>query len=286
MGINRDFAAVILAEHIRNPIGKRVVTAGRQTIEFTPEQAIGFVGNYGIKFNKNRSSRLTVDKLTRASADNGFIRDDAFFRELLKVDSFKSLDVSKYEGATVAVDLNTPQTQFDKTADVIIDGSTLDNCFDFAAVLRNLTRMLSSKGRLLLVNAGSNHSCPYNILTPLWFFDYFVVNSFARCDIYTVVNKVGGMNVLRVDPTTMMHGPAAWTPNIEEYGHMKQIIVVAEMGSKSTFDKNPVQHQYRNKNEYKEYMNNMKPIINNMGEPLIKSNTDHFVHVPPGYTLV
>jgi 2-polyprenyl-3-methyl-5-hydroxy-6-metoxy-1,4-benzoquinol methylase len=66
----------------------------------------------------------------------------------------KAVDVSPYEGAEVIHDLNQPlPDRLRGTADFIVDGSVLDNVFDPATGLRNLTEMLRPGGRLLMSNA-------------------------------------------------------------------------------------------------------------------------------------
>ena len=287
MGINANLASIILQEHVAKSFGSKVTTVGRQTIILSPQKAkdLALACGVNVRFRQNRKS--TVDTETRAAklSSEGYTTDKEFFA-LMGVRDVKSLDVSKYEGASIVCGLSEPQPQLEGTADVLIDGSSLDNIFNPAVALRNLAGMLKPGGRLITNNVGSNHSCPYVILTPLWFLDYFVVNGFTRCDVYISVRSTEGTNVLRVDPYTMTHGKdSSWTPNIESQ-HTTHIIVIAERGLKSTHDKNPVQHQYRSEKVYKAYMKQLEIITDNAGPDLIRSDVELFVHVPPGYQYI
>lgn len=76
-------------------------------------------------------------------------------------------------------------------ADFIVDGSTLDNVFDPAMVVRNFADILRPGGRLITTNVFGNYHEPYVILPPLWFLDYFVANAFADCKVYILVLPPG-----------------------------------------------------------------------------------------------
>jgi hypothetical protein len=66
------------------------------------------------------------------------------------VENIQALDRSDYEGANVIHDLNLPVTDRLKgIADLIVDGSTLDNTFNPALTLKNYCDMLRPGGRLL-----------------------------------------------------------------------------------------------------------------------------------------
>jgi len=287
MGIHAGLASIILQEHAAKSFGSKVVTIGRQTVILSQQEAMDLATASGVNVRLRHYRKPTVDDETRAAkaSSKDYITDKEFFT-FMGVRNVEVLDVSKYEGASVVCDLSKPQPQLEGTTDVLIDGSSLDNIFDPATALRNLAGMLKPGGRLISNNVGSNHSCPYVIPTPLWFFDYFVVNKFSRCDVYVVVRSIEGTNVLRIDPLTMTHGKdSSWTPNIESQ-HTTHIIVIAERGLKSTHDKNPIQHQYRSEKVYKAYMRQLEVVSGNAGPNLIRSTVELFTHVPPGYEYI
>ena len=283
MGIDRNFAAIILQEHAKKTFGPKLVTVGRQTVLMEADEARALAISSGLKVGPEPKS-VPVDTDTLAGAGNAFIRDDAFFK-LMGIKNAKSLDVTDYEGADIICDLNEPlDEKLEGTADVIIDGSTLDNVFDPAMALRNLTKMLSDNGRIFLFNMGSNHNVPYIIPTPLWLFDYFVVNAFTRCDVYVVATSPQGVNVLMLDPETIKQPP--WIPNVTAGDAAIHLIVVAERGPSSTCDKTPVQHQYRSEAVVKAYERRFSMIKRNAQPSLISSTIEPFVHIPPGYKFI
>jgi SAM-dependent methyltransferase len=97
----------------------------------------------------------------------------------------KALDHTRYEGAEVVHDLTKRVPwKLKGKSDFIVGGSTLDNCFDPAVVLQNYTDLLRPSGRLFVISAWSNHHNPYVMVSPLWLFDYFVVNRFDAVSVY------------------------------------------------------------------------------------------------------
>ena len=90
--------------------------------------------------------------------------------------------------------------------------------------------MLRSGGRLFLYNVGTNHTGPYTILTPLWFYDYFIGNGFSRVLVYaSVFKKDGGTdrNVFLVEPQSV----AFLTPNITSAYSMTLLVLAERAGA-------------------------------------------------------
>src|SRR5262245_37054452 len=138
MGIELRVAEAIVGEHAWRPIAGDVFLLGRQTMHFTPAEAMDAIAATGLPIPE---IEFRPDTHTRA-ASSGFIRDDDFFR-LLGVPRVKAIDVSDYEGAEIICDLTAPiQPALEGIADFILDGSTLDNVFDPATALKNIARML------------------------------------------------------------------------------------------------------------------------------------------------
>jgi len=186
------------------------------------------------------------------------ITDAALFR-LLGVPRVIALDHSEYEGAEIIHDLNKPipQSLLD-FADFIVDGSTLDNVFDPAMVIRNFARMLKPGGRLMTVNMYSNHYEPYAILSPLWYLDFFVINGFVDCKVYILVIPDTGINVVNVFVinTDYLLDPARFVSAFVS-PHMMGTIVIAEKGPRSTSEVVPTQQHYRSDAEWTRYRQNL-----------------------------
>lgn len=277
MGIERNVASAIVKEHAWKPIRGDVLLLGRQTMFFPPKDAIALLKESAlpipdIQFQKDDETR---------QASSHYIRDDDFFR-LLGVDRVKALDVSPYEGAEIIHDLTKPiPDSLERSADFILDGSTLDNVFDPATALRNISRLLKPGGRLLAVNLASNHYSPYTIQSGSWFLDYFAVNHFSDCKVYATVYSSLGVNFFTPDLSKLQKSLPQVT-NVES-PHVMGWLVLAEKGLNSTWDKTPVQHQYRS--DWDDFNSGLKTIRENPRPDHVRSTTECFRNVP-GYFFV
>ena len=139
MGIMRDLAEAIIHEHTFRPLTGDVVTMGRQTVYLTPQQATDLVADHGIAIDPD--IRVDIDKSTLNRNSTDELISDVGFLRLLGVQQAKAMDHSDYEGAEIIHNLSTPiPDRLVGCADVIIDGSTLDNVFDPVRVLTNYAR--------------------------------------------------------------------------------------------------------------------------------------------------
>jgi SAM-dependent methyltransferase len=238
MGIAPYVAQAIIREHRYRPIRGDVLLLGRQTIEFSREQAADMIRTNGLVPSALPEDDSIIDRRTLRAEGQNFIRDDVFF-QLLGVPGIRALDHSDYEGAEIIHDLNKPiPSEFENTADFILDGSTLDNLFSPSTAIQSVARMLRPGGRFLAVNMGSVHSNPYTVMTPYWFMDFFSLNRFSDCRVYvTTHGDRGELNVYATDPTDRLG--LAFVP-IEVTG----ITVFAEKGTDSTWNEIPSQRYY------------------------------------------
>jgi hypothetical protein len=140
-------------------------------------------------------------------------------------------------------------------ADLIYDGSTLDNVFDPAMVMRNFADLLRPGGRLLTANMLSNHYEPYAMLPPLWFLDYFVVNGFADCKVYIQVGSTP-YNTFTIDFDALLDPARSVTSFVSPYE--MSTIVMAEKGEASTSHVNPAQQHYRSQEQWAHYRTNLQ----------------------------
>ena len=109
---------------------------------------------------------------------------------MLGIESLTIIDHSAYEGAELLVDLNYPVTaELEASFDFIIDGGTLDNVFNPAQAIINISRMLKPGGRILTYNLYSNHYTPYSMLPHQWYLDYFAINQFDYAQVYFGVHE-------------------------------------------------------------------------------------------------
>ena len=274
MGIGYHVVEALIRESQHRPLDGEVVLIGRQTVYFTPETILDLLEEHGVDVGDIRVADIKTDDRTTnillEFSNQKLITDAELFR-LLGVPKVLALDHSGYEGAEIIHDLTMPiPPNLNACADFILDGSTLDNVFDPAMVIRNFAAMLRPGGRLITTNVYSNHYEPYVMLPPLWFLDYFVTNRFTDCKVYILVFNLDDKNITNVFTidTDALLDPAKKVGAFCS-SRMMATIVVAEKGSNSTSDLMPSQQHYRSASEWESYRHNLR---------LMKSNTrPHFV---------
>jgi hypothetical protein len=261
MGLYRGVIEAIIREKSRKPFPDKAYTFGRQTVDATPEQVIAMFSALGVPSAVDDPSELDIDRTTLAvlqhpTARN--VRDVDFFRTLGT--TVYAIDVSDHEGAEIISDLNRPiPSPLEASCGLLVDGSTLDNIFDPSTGLKNAARLLQPGGRCFLVNMGNTRTdyggIPYTMFNPFWFFDYFVWNDFDYCQVYLLI--FDGMGPLpAVYAISYEHAAQHWgdgiiKPIVSE--HIIALMVFAEKGTDSTWDKTPTQHAYRTKADWTRY---------------------------------
>lgn len=282
MGLGRQFVEAVVREHRYRPIRGDVLMIGRQTVYFTPNNIMAFLQGHGIDTSAIDPGSIELDKSTidrrPGFSDKALISDAALFK-LLGVDRVLALDHSDYENADIIHDLRYPvPPDLHNRADLIIDGSTLDNVFTPSVVLENYCKMLRPGGRLLAVNAFSAHDTPYVIMPPLWYVDYFVMNGFSDCRVYVLVFLQNCLNVFYVDLGEIKSTERAMGRFVSPY-HMATL-VMAEKGSASSTDRLPIQQDYRSSEDWKIYRHNLAKMLQSKRPHLVRSNAEQFFDAP------
>lgn len=252
--INAQIARFILKEHKHKPIAGDVLLIGRQTVAMTFAEATALLLSEGI--DPRYSGQPVIDRETVAAKDAltrgvEYITDKFFFSMFTDA-TVKTLDESDYEGADVIWDINRPieygglsgllNTQIIRSADFIFNGSCLDNLFDPAQAMRNLSAMLRPDGRILSFEHGSIMQSAYLAYSPEWFWGFYAANDYADCVVWRA-------NLISRDPNTKrfsMQGDwqiCGWAP--DRFGHGDIIVCLAEKGRLSTNDRTPKQEHYR-----------------------------------------
>lgn len=281
MGISPFYAEAIIREHLHKPFTGTVVAIGRQTMLFAPSEALQLFKNAGMKIDVDPAT-LETDSETSLGG-KGYISDRAFFG-LFGVKQLRSLDHDAYEGADIIHDLNQQlPSNLEQIADVIIDGSTIDNVFKPAEALCSLSKMLRPGGRIISINVGSNHYNPYMIPTPGWFFDFFVVNGYADCRVYVCIYADdGAITVLALDPSLIAEDIS--TIKTVQSDKIIGLFVIAEKSEKTERNATPIQLHYQTKQQRADYMRKLASL--RPRPDMLFSNRPFQTQVPEGYRAI
>lgn len=258
MGIPAPLAEFFLVEHQFRPLAGNILSLGRQTILFDERVLEHLLERRGVN---RRSIMMKIDRMTveaKQSPEARFITDDSFFGSFSDA-RYDALDVSAYEGATIIHDLCKPlPAELAGRFDFIFNGSVLDNIFDPAAALRNISQMLKPNGRVLHIEMASNLAFEYLVYSPDWFLDYYVANGFSDCKIYVCTFhdvdelKYGPWQVFSYSPRS-----GAGCSLREVVSSHAVLVVIAEKGIDSSWDRSPIQWCYRGQAESQEFLQSL-----------------------------
>ena len=250
MGITPLHARLIVLEHKRRPLPPTVHLLGRQTVYLTVEGAGRLIRACGVE-PQNAPIELDIETRGAAALQSELISDRMFFA-MLGVKKVIAIDHTDYEGAEVIIDLNVPLPESRmESVDFLFGGSVLDNIFDPATYMINVSKLLRRGGRVFDQNVISQVHHAYLLVTPAWLLDYYVVNRFKNLQIYVAEQSAGGF--------IHMYGVLASANEIvSDFGPPRGnlslgVIVIAEKGIDSTADVLPIQDQYRSEPDWVRY---------------------------------
>ena len=249
MGIWKQMARFLIREAKYAPIRGSVLLIGRQTVHVTPVRFFQLMRKEGIAIDPDLP--VTLDNTTRSGAGRGFISDTYLFKALGAA-TVHSIDVSDYEGADIVHNLDTPiPAHLEGKFDFICNGSVLDNMFNPAMGLTNISRMLAPGGRVVHFEHASNSTNgAYLQFSPNWFFDYYAVNGYADCKTYIALFH-------DLDAPWEFYAclhDAGREPRQFSSSRLAMTVVIAESAKDSTWDRYPIQDQYRHGEEQSRYV--------------------------------
>jgi SAM-dependent methyltransferase len=289
MGISFSFAEIILHEHRYKPITGRLVTIGRQSVDFTADELERLIVEHGVTKRQNVAYHLDQDTHSKPSP-RPTITQESFFAAFTDA-TVLSLDQSSYENADLVFDLQAElPAEYRGFADFVLDGGSLDNIFDPAAAIRNISRMLKPGGRFISMNTGGPNPSAYLKFSPDWFMDFCAINDYADCKIYVCnyPNTVGVLlneqrlgrhfeasdnhiEIYNFNPfVTHATGEGTSFSSIERSSRFR-IFAIGEKGPDSTDHRNPIQNHYRVDAEHraicntstKRYLHSDRPLFHN-----------------------
>lgn len=240
---------LLIAEHKQKPIFGNVLALGKQSVAIPLTRIKEIFQEYECEISPNFVEQ--VDENTRYRS--GGLDDSSLFSMFGKV-NYQTLDISSYEHASIVHNLNIPVPKIlENQFDFIIDGGTFDHLFDLKTCFENVTKLLKPGGRIFQWNAASNYAnAGYLSFSADFFNDYYTLNNYADCrTFFAVSHSMGAQNwcLYEFIPPKNTNAYPFFKPS---YMHV-MVIVLAEKGSNTTYDRMPVQLQYRDaplKNEY------------------------------------
>jgi SAM-dependent methyltransferase len=276
---------MLVEEHKFRPITGRVLLCGKQRVALTEVAARDMLRDAGIA--AEHQNAVPLDNTTRYGKESGNISDVGFF-ELLANVSVTAIDISDYEGAEIVHDLNTPvPVELHGKFDFIFNGGTMDNVFNPAVFMMNVSNMLKPGGRVLHVESSSMTNGAYLGFSPDLFMDYYAINEFADCKPYVGVFfgdlMTSDFQLYFWDPAASKNRQGGTLQSFMLPPPTALAIVIAERGSNSTADKSPVQAQYRQSQIECEVYDRALQRFANSGRPVQRYP---FATVKPSWTRI
>jgi hypothetical protein len=238
---------------------------GRQTIHIHPSGLNAIFAEVGVTPQPVPDD---IDVMTREARvhEEGTPRmsDTAFFAAF-GVKRLRAIDHDNFEGADIILDLTRRiPAEAEGIADFIFDGSVMDNVFNPAEAIGNVTRMLRPGGRYFGINmAGTRNAVSYVAFNPYWYFDYFVLNGFRDVKVYIYdyydfppKKKYLDSMIHAIDPHARHEDIHSYQPSAGLAG----LLIIAEKGTDSTADRSPAQGVYRSEAEWEVFREKLAPI--------------------------
>ncbi|MDA1192837.1 MAG: hypothetical protein O3A46_14280, partial [Candidatus Poribacteria bacterium] len=254
MGVPKPMARIILEEHKHRPITGQLCLCGRQTMALKPEEAVAFIERQGVPVRQGVKPQ--TDTATTAKGSNR-LADTSFFDLFTEV-AFNAVDITDYEEANIIHDMAQPiGAEHVDRFDFMYNGSCMDNMSNPGQFLVNTSKMLRPGGRIIHLEHGTPVSGAYIMYSPDFFFDFYAVNRYDDCKVYTALFEgdvsEGPWNLFQWDPLFIKDGYANYMMSQLVSRVHTMIITVAEKGVDSTDDVFPVQSQYRPADQHQMY---------------------------------
>jgi SAM-dependent methyltransferase len=302
MGITREAAEIIMHCNSEKPItgefcciGKQSVTMNKNEIEkifqyyFECEQ-------YQIEWDHDHLTRnpLAADsEMTDKSFIKSIFLSDK--RNRISYINYNCIDVSDYEGANIIHDMNKPvKRELYSKFDFIYDGSCIDNVFDPACFLINISKMLKINGRAIIFTHSSLYPGAFVMINPEWLFSYFAVNNYKYCRV--IVSSTKYENSWLNSKTDFFEYSPSFTrnPNYNRFtaSQSDSILLsfaIAQKGDESTDTEKPIQLHYANNDQndlifgmyelWKKNYTKIKSFEIKNPTPRLPLDSDHFTYV-------
>lgn len=289
MGVTKQALKMFLHESEHRLWEGELITFGKQTVGISNDTVLELFRKYGLEVEPEKvTGKEFRDSQTRHSDQT--IEDAQLFKLIGNI-NYNCMDVSDYEGANIIHNLNYPIDEtLEGRFDIVYTGGCLDNVFNPVSLLINSTKLLKSGGRVFHYESFKGLIGAYLYFSPEWFYSYYAVNDFRDVKVYVCHQTQKGHN--RFDYDTDIY---LWKPDFtrqldfdyfEAATNAQGILycmVVAEKGESSTSEVMPIQLQYINSSNcknWREYRGLDRPLLKghrNTPSPTL-FNSDHFTY--------
>jgi hypothetical protein len=134
---------------------KLLILARRMGARFS---RIATVGHQRLALHPHELNELSAEVGNPSIFDRYTWRDfcEPYLVALLGAEEIVSIDANGYENATIIHDMNEPVEDLAEQFDLVIDGGSLQNIFNFPVAILNIMRMVRVGGRALICSPVNN----------------------------------------------------------------------------------------------------------------------------------
>lgn len=250
MGFCRQNIKALYLENKHKPIKGNFLCLGRQTVNLDINELENL---FDKKYEINSNSLDNITKHARQTK-NQRITDKAFLEKTFDVKYF-SLDINKYEKASIIGDLNTElPKKYHKKFDFIFSGGVLDNLFNPSNALINITKLLKDDGRILFWEPSRGLVGSMLNFTPEYFYSYLSINNFKDYKVYLLTHQQEQkrkkhnfdykVDAFLYKPEFTRKKNFDYLKSAKAYNGIHYVMAIAEKDKRTSFNKIPINLHY------------------------------------------
>ncbi len=237
MGLNAGILRLLIRTIGTSGSG-RALTYGVQAVEGDFEQVTALFSREGVMPSSLDESAIKMDDKTHY----GRSMHQSTLLHMLGFEDVESLDAFDDEQPTHVLDLNNPVPEEMKDCyDLVLDGGTMEHCFDVPQVLENTTRLLKVGGRVVHVSpvcGWANHG--FFQFSPILYPAFYGKNGFDDMSATLVIRRKAELWALALDEDCLIPPQAEGSQCLLFFSARKR----SEAESCTPYQQKPEQHSY------------------------------------------
>jgi SAM-dependent methyltransferase len=250
MGFCRQNIKALYLENEYRKIEGNFLCLGRQSVNISVSELESI---FQKPFPLNKNSIDNVTKHARLSKEKRIA--DKFFLENAFNIKYSSIDLNKYENASINFDLNKEiPKQYQNKFDFIFSGGLLDNLFNPSNALINISKMLKKNGRMLIWEPSRGLVGSMLNFTPEYFYSYFALNNFKDFKVYLLTHTKKKLekksnfdylvDVFSYNPNFTRRKNFDYLKSSKLFNGIHYVMAIVEKAANSTTEKIPVNLHY------------------------------------------